>query len=120
VQDELALEYCQSAPEAIHGCVFPRPPLPGAANCIVPLRTPADLLEEGDAQDNCVAGYAKRVESGDVFIYRVLYPERATLSVVRGEDGTWERGELKAAGNASVSTATERSVEEWLAQYSML
>jgi hypothetical protein len=120
VQDELALEYCQKAPAAIKACVFPRPPLPGAANCIIPLRTPADLLEEGDAQDNCVATYAKRVEDGDVFIYRVLFPERATLSVVRGENGTWERGELKTARNASVSPATERAVEEWLMQHTRL
>jgi hypothetical protein len=120
VQDELALEYCQNAPAAIKACVFPRPPLPGAANCIIPLRSPADLLDEGDAQDNCVATYAKRVEDGEVFIYRILFPERATLSVVRGENGTWERGELKAARNASVSPATRRAVEEWLMQYSGL
>ena len=117
VHDELALEFSRSAPAMIKDCVFPRPPLPGVANCIIPLRTPAELVEEGNAQCNCVASYAKRVEGGDIFIYRVLFPERATLSIVRGENGRWERGELKAARNAPVSPATDRAVESWLAQF---
>lgn len=50
VHDELALEFCRRAPAAIGNCVFPRPPLPGVANCIVPLRTPAELMEEGNMQ----------------------------------------------------------------------
>lgn len=120
VHDELVLEFCRRAPETVKNCAFPRPPLPGVANCIVPLRTPVELMEEGKAQSNCVASYAKRVEGGDIFIYRVRFPERATLSVVRGENGVWERGELKAARNASVSPATDRAVESWLAQYSTL
>lgn len=115
--DELTLEYCRRAPEEVKNCVFPRPPLPGATNCIVPLRSPADLIEEGRMQSNCVASYAKQVEDGDIFIYRVLFPERATLSIVRHDHGTWELGELKAAGNARVSAATERMVENWLAQF---
>lgn len=117
VHDELTIEFSRRAPEKVKNCVFPRPPLPGVANCIVPLRTPADLIEEGNVQSNCVASYAKRVEGGDIFIYRVLYPERATLSIVRGDNGAWECGELKAARNIAVSAATERAVEAWLTQY---
>ena len=119
VHDELALEFCRQAPAAIQACVFPRPPLPGVTNCIVPLRTPAELVAEGETQCNCVASYAKRVEGGDTFIYRVFSPERATLSIVRGEDGTWERGELQAAGNTPVSPKTIRVVDAWLEKYSM-
>jgi hypothetical protein len=115
--DNLAVEFCRRAPEQARNCVFPRPPLPGVDNCIVPLCTPADLVEEGEGQSNCVASYAKRVEGGGIFIYRVLFPERATLSIVRGENGIWERSELKAAGNDDVTPATEHMVEDWLEQY---
>lgn len=73
----------QQLPEEIKHCVFPRPPLPGENNCVVPLRSAADLIEEGRVQSNCVASYAKQVEHGGIFIYRVIFPERATVSIVR-------------------------------------
>ena len=65
-------------------------------------------------QHNCVAGYAERVAGGDTYIYRVLAPQRATLSLVRWSGGGWPIGELLRAGNSPVSAATRRSVREWL------
>jgi hypothetical protein len=45
----------------------------------------------------------------------VIFPERATLSVVRVDDRTWELGQVTAALNSPVSPATKRLVKEWLA-----
>jgi PcfJ-like protein len=119
VHDEMAVEYSRRAPAGVLAAKFPRPPVPAVSNCIVPIRTPKELVEEGGAQENCVATYAKRIESGNVYIYRVLHPERATLSLVRNEQREWEIGELKAARNAPVSAATEKLVRDWLNRFEL-
>jgi hypothetical protein len=116
VHDELSAEYRRRMPAVFEGWSFPRPPVTGAPNCIVPILSPVELAKEGEAQANCVASYGRRVLDGNVFIYRVLYPERATLSLVRSEDGQWRLGELRAARNMPVQPATEHVVEYWLAQ----
>lgn len=98
---------------------LPRPPMPGIKDQIVPLRTTTELLAEGRLQKNCVASYAERVIAGECFIYRVLHPSRATLSVSLQSDGNWEIGELKASSNRPVEVATRAFVNEWLDQYRM-
>jgi len=92
---------------------FPPPPVPGT-RVIVAIRTKAVLIEEGRRQKNCAADYAKRIADGKMAIYRVLSPERCTLSL-RVSRGKWVFDQLKAACNAAVSPATERAVAEWLA-----
>jgi len=86
---------------------------------IVPLRTPDELLAEGEQQRNCVATYASRVQARKTYIYRVLHPERATLAIVRGPSGTWRRGELLAARNSPVRPETEAAVDWWLDAFSI-
>jgi hypothetical protein len=60
---------------------FPPPPVAGTA-AIVPLRDALDLVAEGREQHNCVASYERLARRGDVALYKVMAPERATLSVV--------------------------------------
>ena len=103
------------------GCVgtrLPSPPLRGTRD-ITPILTAAALFEEGRDQNNCVATYAERVRRRTTFIYRVLRPERATLSIVRGEDGDWRIDELECRSNTEVSAITRQSVESWLDQYAL-
>jgi hypothetical protein len=78
-----------------------------------------ELIHEGNAQNNCVATYAERVQHRCIFIYRVLKPERATLSIVRSADGDWQIGELKRRSNAAVSPITRQLVENWLDEYAL-
>ena len=94
---------------------LPHPPLRGTET-IVPILTVGDLVQEGRMQKNCVATYAELIRKRSTFIYRVLFPERATLSILRGSDGDWQIGELKGSGNAKVSTSTRTAVESWLDQ----
>jgi len=96
---------------------LPLPPLPEIDGKIVPLRTKHDLVTEGKQQHNCVASYAGRVLERDCFIYRVLHPERATLSIERGPDRQWHIGELKAPCNATVRPETRLFVQDWLDRY---
>ena len=97
---------------------FLEPPVPGTED-IEPLTDAGQLLEEGRAQRNCVGGYAPRVAGGKVFIYRVLRPERATLSLRLGSDGEWGIGQLLRACNQKVSPATTLAVLRWLARESV-
>lgn len=97
--------------------LLPPPPLPGSEE-IVPLTHADDLSMEGRSQHNCVSDYVARVQSGGIYIYRVLAPQRATLSIVWGADGNWVIGELLGACNQPVSPLTHQAVQSWLNQYS--
>ena len=97
---------------------FLEPPVPGTED-IVPLTDAGQLLEEGRAQRNCVGGYGPRVVAGKGFVYCVLKPERATLSLRLVADGGWEIEQLLRACNQPVSAATAQSVRSWLARESV-
>lgn len=115
---EVGIEYCERMEQARLNCKFPSPPLPGTDE-IVPLSSPEELTAEGRTQRNCVASYAKWVESGTGYIYRVLHPERATLSIVPGPGGDWEIQQLKLARNEPVAPPTEHFVMAWLRSFSL-
>jgi len=94
---------------------FRNPPLPGIPGRIEPITSPEGLVNEGEAQGNCVASYASKVQAGTTFIYRVLEPERATLSIVRASPfADWKIGELEGPYNTDASAETEQFVESWL------
>jgi hypothetical protein len=95
---------------------LPPPPLPGIPGTIEPLRCIGDLDREGREVRNCVRSYRARALSGRVAIYRVLTPERATLSIVPGPRG-WRVSELKARGNADPRPETKRVVQDWLKRW---
>lgn len=94
---------------------FFSPPLPGIAGRIEPITSAAGLVDEGEEQGNCVASYASRVAAGHTFIYRVLHPERATLSIsMKTPFGGWEIDELETKFNTDASEETEAYVQAWL------
>lgn len=100
---------------------FPPPPLPGIPGQIEPVTSPSDLVDEGEMQGNCVASYAARVRDGDLYIYRVLHPERATLSITRRSQlHEWEIGELECRYNTDVSEETEEFAQAWLDRHRRL
>jgi hypothetical protein len=53
------------------------------------------------------------------FIYRVLAPDQAMLSLVRGHDGDWAVSELLHGGNRPVARATAAAVQAWLAPFAL-
>lgn len=95
---------------------FPTPPVPGT-DTIIPLTSAQDLSQEGELQSNCVGAYSINVVKGYCYIYRVLAPERATLSVVKGADGSWRRAELKGRMNRKIGAQTVYAVDAWLAKH---
>ena len=93
--------------------LFPTPPVPGMPG-ITPIACLEDLRDEGRQQHNCVASYAGSVRKGETYIYRVAYPERATLSIVRGPNGLWRRDQIKRSHNRAVRQSTKNAVDRWL------
>jgi len=98
--------------------LLPAPPLPGTEH-ILPLTTTADLRVEGKSQHNCVGSYVPSVRKGRIYVYRILQPERATLSIRPGFGGAWFISELKCACNRDTSKATRVAVLEWLDRYNL-
>ena len=82
---------------------LPPPPFQGTAS-IQPLRTPAELLEEGGTMQHCAAGYCGEVGRGGAYLYRVVAPVRATISIERHADG-WTRGQLRGQKNEAIPAA---------------
>lgn len=98
---------------------LPLPPLPGIKDRIIALRSQAELVAEGREQKNCVASYTGMVTAGTCYIYRVLHPARATLSITRQSDGNWGISELNASCNRPIDQATRDFVNQWLDIYRM-
>ena len=92
---------------------FPPPPVKGTET-IVPITTARALLEEGRVQHNCIAAYIEQVAvRQQVYVYKVLWPERCTLSLRRCGK-TWFLSELMLACNQLPSNGTRRVVQRWL------
>ena len=93
---------------------MPSSPFPGT-DTIVPITSTKELAEEGRNQKNCVASYLLDILGGKKFIYRVLAPERATLSLrARGpENKRWGIDQLLLARNKEPSEETFRAVKSW-------
>ncbi|MBI2372902.1 MAG: PcfJ domain-containing protein [Deltaproteobacteria bacterium] len=92
---------------------FPAPPIPGN-EYIQPLDSVEALIDEGVAQENCAGDYARFVRSGSLYVYRVLEPERCTLSITRFEN-RWLIDQLRRRRNLTPeSPATRRIVERWI------
>lgn len=100
---------------------FRNPPIPGIAGKIEPVTSAAQLVDEGEIQGNCVASYASKVRDGNTFIYRLLLPERATLSIVRKTSfSSWKVGELEGRYNTDARPETEDFVQAWLDRHGQI
>ena len=97
---------------------FPEPPVPGTTD-ILPLTSEEELKKEGLQQRNCVGSFVRRVKSGNIYIYKVLRPQRATLAITLGPDGFWRRSEMLLARNRPAAWSAKVVVDRWLGQYSL-
>ncbi|MEM9283357.1 MAG: PcfJ domain-containing protein [Verrucomicrobiota bacterium] len=126
IHDEVAISYRRRMQRLIEVSqqddeAFRHPPLPGIPGKIEPITSSRDLVQEGEVQGNCVASYANQVRQGQTFIYRVLEPQRATLSIVRKvQFDCWDLGELEARFNTEVTDETEDFVLAWLERHQSL
>ena len=56
----------------------------------------------------------RRVRGGTHYIYRVTWPQRCTLSIVKDRDDRWARCELEISGNRAASAQSRQAVDSWL------
>lgn len=92
---------------------FPSPPLRGTKD-IIPLCNIAELSTEGTAMHHCVASYAPAIRAGNTYIYRIVFPERATLEVRKNYAGIWKLQQIKGPYNGNISRDSIKAVEHWL------
>ena len=95
------------------GRTLPDPPLPGIPGVIEPLRTVYDVLLEGERMHHCVRIYLRAAFARRVALYRVLRPQRATLSLV-SRRRRWRLDQLRLRANATPSWECYASVEQWI------
>jgi len=93
---------------------FPRPPLKGS-DLIRPIRNLQALAAEAKEQDaGHIVAYSAHVFAGQLYLYSVLVPERATLCISRwGERQPWRVVSLKARGWLPVQSETMETVNAW-------
>ena len=95
--------------------IFPAAPIQGNRH-IIPLNKYADLYYESQEQNNCVASMTTKIIQGKVYLYKVLYPERATLALKPIRKGSWEIREITARCNKKVKKETVQTVERWITE----
>lgn len=108
--EEKRIELAQEL-EDEHGD-YPQPPVTPLEG-IEPLASWLELLEEGATMRHCVGSYDMAVAWGEVFIYRMVWPERLTISL-EYRNNTWVVGEVRASCNANPSPAALERVRRWV------
>ncbi len=91
---------------------FPPPPLPGT-ELVVPITTSDALVEEGRTMRHCIGSFASRVARGQVYVYQLLAPERATVAIALRE-GRWDVLDVRGHANVLASEPALRAVHSWL------
>ena len=122
LRDDLLMRIChpevqsdvQRRDEAhIQNLPFPKPPIPGTES-IIAIENLDLLSQEAREQHNCVMKYRHSVFACSMYFYRVLKPERATLSIVSNAAGEWRLDELLGARNAPVPDETRQAIARWI------
>ena len=112
---DLVLDLNTLPPENL---VFPQPPVEGNDK-IIPILNSHDLTREGREMNHCVSSYSRRIAlRKDVFVYKVIAPERCTLSIQKSRT-RWRISELKRSCNRQVSRSTISMVKCWLNPHSI-
>ncbi len=99
--------------EGLHSIEFPKPPFTGS-KWIRPITHSHMLKREGKEMRHCVATYEKEILRGDVAIYVLLHPQRATLGLQKNPDQSWRIFDFRLPGNQRPGTESRRVVETWL------
>jgi hypothetical protein len=87
----------------------------------LPLRTAAELEEEGQAMEHCVADYADHVAAGTRLIFSIRRGKKrmATMDIVPTGNGTATAiHQLKSVANTDPAEHVVRAAERWLKQHS--
>lgn len=88
----------------------------GSGYVMVPLRSAAELHEEGDIMNNCVGSYAGMVAARECLIFSVRRgSHRVATLEVRWHGGAPRIWQLEAPGNTTAAQPVWEAVNQWLA-----
>ena len=116
LRDKIAKDLSKRERETIiahYGEVFPPSPLKETKD-IEYISNVGDLLEEGLVMRHCAGEFVYQALRGDVFIYRVHAPERATMAVQRSSDGTFRIEQVKLYRNGKASKEALDVLQRWI------
>jgi hypothetical protein len=116
LHDKIARDLSKKEKEAIiahYGEIFPPSPLKETKD-IEYISNVGDLLEEGLVMRHCAGEFVYQALRGDVFIYRVHAPERATMAVQRSDDGELRIDQVKLYRNGKSSRETLCYLQKWI------
>ncbi|BDA77980.1 hypothetical protein LPTSP3_g09100 [Leptospira kobayashii] len=98
--------------------LYPPPPVQGEEG-VIPIVSRKQLFDESKSQHNCVFSYDSDILTGKYYIYRVLFPERCTLSLLH-INGDWYLDQVSSAFNKEVKRETADQIEFWRMQNGIL
>lgn len=115
------LSYSQLArhgdlPELSDTNKIPPPPFANVGGFVDWIRTPGELLREGEFMYHCVFSYLPLLMDGRAAAARVqAETERATVVIVRHADGLWHVRDLRRQFNLAPSDSLRERFTAWLA-----
>ncbi len=115
LHDKIARDLSKRERETIiahYGENFPPSPLKETKD-IEYISNVGDLIEEGLVMRHCVGEFVYQALRGDVFIYRVHAPERATMAVQRSADGAFRIEQVKLYRNGKAAKETCIALNRW-------
>lgn len=77
------------------------------------IKTSHEVIKEGKSMNHCAASYIPRLIKQECYLFKVLYPERATLEIGIVGSKIFNR-QLKLYNNREPSSATKKYVKEWI------
>ena len=77
------------------------------------LTTVRELFKEGNEMENCITTYARAILSRSHYAYRMTFPERATILLVRRNED-WYPIEVRGPRNVSVAPQSLARISAWL------
>lgn len=92
--------------------IYLQPPIYGNES-ILPIFKRSQLFEEGRLMHNCVYSYESEIQMGITYVYRVLKPERCTVSISYSYVDGWVVEQVKGKYNRSVEKDTLESIQDW-------
>jgi hypothetical protein len=102
LHDRLVVKLNHQSPHNTPVITFLPPLVPGN-ECIQPIIDSYMLAEEGRLQSHCVRTYQDKILGGRYYVYRVLFPERATLGLALNPDTKPLIDQLRLRENKTVS-----------------
>jgi len=115
LHDRLVYELNQRDPKTLPDVDYQEPPFEGTEH-IIAITKSQDLLNEGKEQLHCITSYHKRIFNKQYYVYRITYPQRATLGLILQKGYKPQLDQLKLKRNHRVSEETSQYVLKWLAK----